>query len=57
MVLLLLICTSAYCHQLFPAFMDRKKDKYVETAVLEELEGDLLTFAARCGVSSGNARG
>ncbi|PMD27272.1 DUF1242-domain-containing protein [Hyaloscypha hepaticicola] len=26
MVLLLLICTSAYCHQLFPAFMDRKKE-------------------------------
>ncbi|KAJ5051581.1 uncharacterized protein L3040_001357 [Drepanopeziza brunnea f. sp. 'multigermtubi'] len=29
LVLLLLICTSAYVHQLFPAFMDRKKDSPV----------------------------
>ncbi|KAF8855089.1 DUF1242-domain-containing protein, partial [Acephala macrosclerotiorum] len=26
LVLLLLICTCAYCHQLFPAIMDRKKE-------------------------------
>ncbi|TVY26665.1 Protein kish-A [Lachnellula hyalina] len=26
LVLLLLICTSAYFHQLFPGFMDRNKD-------------------------------
>ncbi|CAL3967519.1 unnamed protein product [Diplocarpon coronariae] len=26
LVFLLFICTSAYCHQLFPQFMDRKKD-------------------------------
>ncbi|KAH6722293.1 putative S-adenosylmethionine-dependent methyltransferase [Leptodontidium sp. MPI-SDFR-AT-0119] len=29
LVLLLFICTAAYCHQLFPAFMDRKKDSPV----------------------------
>ncbi|KAI6711254.1 hypothetical protein JHW43_006247 [Diplocarpon mali] len=29
LVFLLFICTSAYCHQLFPQFMDRKKDSYV----------------------------
>ncbi|TQS36298.1 hypothetical protein Golomagni_03256, partial [Golovinomyces magnicellulatus] len=25
LVLLLIICTSTYCHQLFPSFMDRNK--------------------------------
>jgi hypothetical protein len=25
-VILLLICTSAYCHQMFPGIMDRNKD-------------------------------
>jgi Protein of unknown function (DUF1242) len=34
MVLLLLICTSAYCHQLFPAYMDRRKDSYVKILLL-----------------------
>ncbi|RKF54109.1 Protein kish-A [Golovinomyces cichoracearum] len=31
LVLLLIICTSAYCHQLFPSFMDRNKQSYVYT--------------------------
>ncbi|KAF6840467.1 transmembrane protein 167 [Colletotrichum musicola] len=26
LVILLLVCTSAYVHQLMPAFMDRHKD-------------------------------
>ena len=26
LVVLLLICTSTYCHATFPSFMDRRKD-------------------------------
>jgi hypothetical protein len=48
MVLLLLICTSAYCHQLFPAYMDRKKDSYVDTIMGRGL-GPIFWKCARIG--------
>lgn len=34
LVLLLLICTSAYVHQLFPGIMDRNKDGFVDTLLM-----------------------
>lgn len=34
LVLLLLICTSAYVHQLFPGIMDRNKDGYATELII-----------------------
>ena len=61
MVFLLLICTSAYAHQLFPSIMDRNKDGFVSfeahihcgLMASRQLSNDIPVSLA----SSGSARG
>jgi hypothetical protein len=47
--LLLLICTSAYIHQLFPGIMDRNKDGLVNVQICGHMEAK-LRFRAFTGV-------
>ena len=50
-MLLLFICTAAYCHQLFPAFMDRKKDSYVPNMIQYYRKRDLIHGRPVVGVA------
>jgi len=51
LVILLLVCTCAYLHQLFPAILDRNKTGYVAILALRERE-TVTDFSRGCGLMS-----